>query len=231
MATLNIKVNGKTDTCTLYSTKAEAGDNSLSVKVGGKLAYAAMTTDLADSEITKIRVKKNGTVYAVLKEAEPKQITCVLTIGYLTDDQIQESKYGYVNAPPSATYPGGDIEPKTFLGDEFVGIEASENNMGSTFFQVGVGSNPKKHQSGNWYDFENANHAYIVEIPQFNFTIKAGKGYTDNEFAFGTTYIKMAMPSTAEQKRMVNLFKANAGKSVKVILTVISPPANTDTKN
>ena len=187
--------------------QAEAGDNSLSVKVGGKLAYAAMTTDLADSEITKIRVKKNGTVYAVLKEAEPKQITCVLTIGYLTDDQIQESKYGYVNAPPSAHILGEDIESKTFLGDEFVGIEASENNMGSIIFQVGVGSNPKKHQSGNWYDFENANHAYIVEIPQFNFTIKAGKGYTDNEFAFGTTYIKMAMPSTAEQKRMVNLFK------------------------
>lgn len=161
-------------------------------------------------------------VYAVLKEAEPKQITCVLTIGYSTNDQTQGSNYGYVNAPPSATYPGGDIEPKTFLGDEFVGIEASEYNTGDAFFQVGVGSNPKKHQSGNWYDFENANHAYIVEIPQFNFTIKAGKGYTDNEFAYGVTYIKMAMPSKAEQKRMVNLFKANVGKKIKVVLTVIS---------
>lgn len=39
-------------------------------------------------------------VYAVLKEAEPKQITCVLTIGYSTNDQTQDSNYGYVNAPP-----------------------------------------------------------------------------------------------------------------------------------
>ena len=117
---------------------------------------------------------------------------------------------------------GGDIEPKTFLGDEFVCIEASESNTGEAFFQVGVGSNPKKHQSMNYYDFENANHAYIVEIPQFNFTIKAGKSYTDNEFAYGVTYLKMAMPSKAEQKRMVNLFKSNVGKKIKVVLTVIS---------
>lgn len=161
-------------------------------------------------------------VYAVLKEAEPKQITCILTIGCSTNDSLQASNYGYDNSSPSTTCPGGDIEPKNFLGDEFVGIEASEYNTGEAFFQVGVGSNPKKHQSMNSYDFENANHAYIVEIPQFNFTIKAGKGYTDNEFAYGVTYLKMAMPSKAEQKRMVNLFKANVGKKIKVVLTVIS---------
>ena len=105
-------------------------------------------------------------VYAVLKEAEPKQITCILTIGCLTNDSLQASNYGYDNAGPSTTCPGGDIEPKTFLGDEFVCIEASESNTGEAFFQVGVGSNPKKHQAMNYYDFENANHAYIVEIPQ-----------------------------------------------------------------
>lgn len=222
MATLNIKLNGKTETCTLYSTKAEAGDNPLSVKVGENLAYAAMTTDLTDSEITSLRVKMNGATYAVLKEARPKQITCILTIGHSTSYNPQASNYGYSNAPPSSTYSMGDIEPKTFLGDAFVCIEASEDNTGDAFFQVGVGGNPKKNQSGNWYDFDNANNAYIVEIPQFNFTIKAGKGYTDNVTFWEITSINTARPSKDEEKRMVNLFKSNVGKSVKVILTVIS---------
>lgn len=46
-------------------------------------------------------------VYAVLKEAEPKQITCILTIGCLTNDSLQASNYGYDNASPSTTCPGG----------------------------------------------------------------------------------------------------------------------------
>ena len=75
-------------------------------------------------------------VYAVLKEAEPKQITCILTIGCSTSDDLQTSNYGYDNSGPSTKCPGGDIEPKTFLGDEFVGIEASEYNTGEAIFQV-----------------------------------------------------------------------------------------------
>lgn len=233
MATLNIKVNGKTETCTLYSTKAEAGDNPLSVKVGGKMAYAAMTTDLADSEITNIRVKKNGTVYAVRKSAVQKEITCMLTIGSKitgSNSINKEELYGY-SPNPNGTI--GAVEPKIFLGDEFVGIEASyfKNSSESYIFSVGVGKNPVKLSYGTpdteFLSFSNANHAYNMEIPQFNFSIKVGLGYTDNN-GFGT---KMALPSADEQKRMVNLFKVNAGKSVKVILTVISPPANTDTKN
>lgn len=81
MATLNIKVNGKTETCMLYSTKEEAGDSPLSLKVGGNMAYAAMTTELTDSEITSLRVKMNGATYAVRKQAKPAYQTVKLTIG------------------------------------------------------------------------------------------------------------------------------------------------------
>ena len=219
MTTLNIKVNGKTETCTLYSTKGEAGDNPMSIKVGGNISYAAMTTDLADSGRTSLRVKMNGATYAVLKESGPKRITCILTIGHKIDESGNHD-YGYLNDAPSNTYPGGDIKPETFLGDVFVGISAL-SSQGEEFFQVGIAKNPRKHPEFNWYDFDNANHAYIVEIPQFNFTIKAGKGYTDNETFWGMTHLKMAMPPKDEQERMYNLFKENTGKRVKVVLTVI----------
>lgn len=217
MTTLNIKVNGKTETCTLYSTKGEAGDNPMSIKVGENLAYAAMTTDLADSGSTSLRVKMNGATYAVLKEAGPKRITLILTIGISSSS----GAYGYSRKPTSNV---GNIEPQTFLGDEFVGIEASESSS-YKFFHVGIASNPRKSTEGDWCDFDNANHAYLVEIPQFNFAIKAGKGYTDNVTSWGMTYIQMAMPqSTDEMDRMFNLFKANLGKRVKVVLTVIDSP-------
>lgn len=240
MATLNIKLNGKTETCTLYSTKAEAGDNPLSVKVGENLAYAAMTTDLADSEITKIRIKKNGTGYAVRKSAVPKEITCILTIGSeITGGDYPSESYGYYPGGVTSAY--GAISPKTFLGDEFVAIETDylkadkygvrEHDIWT--FGIAVAKNPKKSQKGDYYDYENASHAYCVEIPQFHLTIKVGKGYTDNQERLpGFVSIKHAtLPSDEEKKRIFNLFKANAGKSVKMILTVISPPANTDTKN
>lgn len=239
METLNIKVNGKTDTCTLYATKEEAGDTPLSLKVGGNMAYAAMTTDLTDSEITKLRVKKNGTVYAVRKSAMPKEITCMLTIGSkITGGDYPSEEYGYYPGPTSAY---GAISPKTFLGDEFAWIESNylkadkygiiEHDKWN--FNIAVAKNPKKSTQFDLYDYENASHAYCVEIPQFQLTIKVGKGYTDNqEMIKGFVAIKSAtLPSDEEKKRIFNLFKANAGKSVKMILTVISPPANTDTKN
>ena len=173
----------------------------------------------------------NGATYAVRKSAAQKKITCMLTIGSKitgSNSIVKEELYGY---SPNVKETTGAVEPKIFLGDEFVGIEASyfKTPSESYVFSVGVGKNPVKLSYGTpdteFLSFSNANHAYNMEIPQFNFSIKVGLGYTDNN-GLGTI---MALPSADEQKRMVNLFKANAGKSVKVILTVIDSPTNTST--
>jgi len=61
---------GETQSCTLYSTKEEAGSPALSVPVNGVPHYAVLgTTDSA--EATGLRVKNTeGKVFAVLKGVE-----------------------------------------------------------------------------------------------------------------------------------------------------------------
>ena len=145
MATLNIKVNGKTDTCTLYATKEEAGDTPLSLKVGGNMAYAAMTTDLTDSEITKLRVKKNGTVYAVRKQAKPEYQTLKLTIG-------QRGNYlGYADGEFYSLYGYGALTPSMVYGEKIVefGIINSVKPSLSFYMTFGTPENKTIKVTGN----------------------------------------------------------------------------------
>lgn len=68
MATLNkklkIKSGSSTQSCNLYTTTTEAGTNNLKLKVDNQNAYAALG-GVGDNNISKARVKKNGTTYAI----------------------------------------------------------------------------------------------------------------------------------------------------------------------
>lgn len=68
MATLNkklkIKSGSTTQSCNLYTTTTEAGTNNLKLKVDNQNAYAALG-GVGDNNISKARVKKNRTTYAI----------------------------------------------------------------------------------------------------------------------------------------------------------------------
>lgn len=63
---LHIRKNGTVDDITLYTDTSGFSGGALTLRDGSSIVYAALGST-TDSEASRLRVRKNGTVYAALK--------------------------------------------------------------------------------------------------------------------------------------------------------------------
>lgn len=133
------KIEGRVDTCNIYTTPEEVGGSPyLALEVDGQKGYVKLGST-TDANATHLRVKKNGTTYAAWKQAEdiaptgtyivekapdekftftvPNKITVVEVSDKLTKDKR------YIGVTPNKAYgliikvkpPGQDPNPNQVL--------------------------------------------------------------------------------------------------------------------
>lgn len=68
---LHIRKNGTVEDITLYTSRSDlASSNALSIRDNGTVVYAPLGST-SDSSASSLRVRKNGTTYAIVKNAYP----------------------------------------------------------------------------------------------------------------------------------------------------------------
>lgn len=68
---LHIRKNGSIENITLYTSRSDlTSSNALSIRDNGTIVYAPLGTS-SDGETSHLHIRKNGTVFSVLKTAVP----------------------------------------------------------------------------------------------------------------------------------------------------------------
>lgn len=159
-------------------------------------------------------------IYAVLKEVEPKQITCSLQIERTTDFAGMYV-YGYCRAPNGATQltqvAQGNLTPNVIGNNICARFTATGTNI-----WIVIGRNERVKEVilsgtslGNQYIYDLPDSDFEVELPAIGVRVNVGKSYNYIDSANDNMLLKKDI-SQEDKTKIFQYFKNNLGKSISI---------------
>ena len=109
---LHIRKNGTIEDITLY-TNSDISDNTIKVRDGGTICYAPIGA-ADNSNASSLRVRKSGTIYAVLKESYPTG-SVTYTTNVLPKKKVKEGHRESQSKTYQLSLPAGTKKYKYFV--------------------------------------------------------------------------------------------------------------------